>query len=508
MNILLVDDEKLILKGLKQILLDEIKEIHSITTATSAKEATQLFYELRPSIILSDIRMPEMSGLELISQLKKTDIPFKSIIISSYDDFEYAKEGILLGIENYLIKPINRAELVATVSSTITKIENERKKKQLWTENEREIFKDNFLRRILLQKLSPTDYQNWEELLTPYKSWGKIAMAYIMFSELATIVNKNDLVRLLKQTFPAIELVKLTADEVVLIYNPETISDTQIKESVQSSQNYSEVFLTFGNSVNEIEEIHLSFQQAKKLQSYSLVFGFGKCITEQDVSKDYRFTEQLVTQEELKQLILEGNQETIYDKFQLLKTDILNAHLDPLAIQNVTIGIGIMLYRISADFGLAEADEISTLRYLVERITQQKTINRIVDFLYDFIQLTIEKMKNNEQTYSPVIQQILKIVNEDLRTHHSLKILADKFNMNSAYLGQLFQKEIGMGFNQYCHHQRMKQANELIINSTSKISDIAKSFGYDDVSYFYRLYKKDYGITPNKIRSNKFAYKS
>ena len=148
MDILIVDDEKLILKGIKQILLQEIKEIESIVTATSAKEATRLFYDLRPSIVLSDIRMPEVSGLELIGKLKETNIPFKSIIISSYDDFEYAKEGILLGIENYLIKPISRNELVETVLVTISKIKNERTKNQLWTENEREIFKDNFSKKL------------------------------------------------------------------------------------------------------------------------------------------------------------------------------------------------------------------------------------------------------------------------------------------------------------------------------------------------------------------------
>lgn len=508
MDILIVDDEKLILKGIKQILLQEIKEIESIVTATSAKEATRLFYDLRPSIVLSDIRMPEVSGLELIGKLKETNIPFKSIIISSYDDFEYAKEGILLGIENYLIKPISRNELVETVLVTISKIKNERTKNQLWTENEREIFKDNFLRRLLLQNLSSDDYQKWGELLLPYQSWNQVSVVYLTFSDPPTIEEKNALIRQLNFKVSAFELIKLTADEIVLIYDSSCISEDEIKQQLHSFIYFSDLFVTFGHTVHKIEEIHTSFLQAKTLQSYSLVFGFGQCISEADVNRNHIFSEEMITQDTLSKLIIEGDNQTIYEKFQHLQNELMEASLEPLAIQNITIGIGLMIHRISAEFGLADTDEISALRYLMTCITEQKTTSRIFTFLYERIQELMDKLKNNEQNYSPVIQQILKLVNSDLSIHHSLKILADKFNMNSAYLGQLFQKEIGMGFNQYCHHQRMKQANELIIHSTNKISDIAKSFGYDDVSYFYRLYKKDYGITPNKIRSNKFIYKN
>lgn len=172
MKILLVDDEPLILQGLKQLLQNEPSlGITTIETTTSANEALEIFSLLQPEIVVSDIKMPNMSGLELIRKMKQTTIPFKSIIISSYDDFHYAKEGILLGIENYLIKPINQKELIQTIAATINKIQNERLSNQLWTSEEQEIFKDNLFRRILQNESSENDFQNWQEFIVPFENW-------------------------------------------------------------------------------------------------------------------------------------------------------------------------------------------------------------------------------------------------------------------------------------------------------------------------------------------------
>ncbi|MBP1039666.1 response regulator [Vagococcus sp. BWB3-3] len=507
MNILVVDDEKLITQGIKQILQETKIGLATIATASSAEEAIQVFHKIKPAIVLSDIRMPGMSGLALISQLKQTSIPFKSIIISSYDDFEYAKEGILLGIENYLIKPVNHVELISTINTTIQKIKNERITKQLWTSNEREIFKDNFLRRILQQSLSIDDYQNWEELLTPFKKWSKLAVTTISLIDNASIEEKEQLLRTLTKAFPSIEHVNLSTSELVLIYDAKTISVTAIKQVIVTCAILPDIFVTFGSSVDTIENIHHSYEQSQKLQPYSLVFGLGQFIAEQDIKKDYPFTEEIITQEELAHLIHDSNLANIRQKLQKLEQHITDSSLGPTDIQNITIGIGLMLHRIAADMGIASHDEVSELRLLMEKITKQKTTKQIFLYLLMEIQAVIAKMTYSETSYSPVIQRILKLINQDLSLHHSLKTLANEFNMNSAYLGQLFQKEVGTGFNQYCHHQRMKQANEQIIHSTEKISDIAKSMGYDDVSYFYRLYKKDYGFTPNKVRANKLLYK-
>lgn len=508
MKLLIVDDELLIRQGIKQLLSKTNIGLDQIVTATSAEEAITIFHEFKPELVLSDIRMPKMSGLDLIKYLKDTNIPFKSIIISSYDDFEYAKEGILLGIENYLIKPINQIELIQSITSTIEKIKNERQHKQLWTANEREIFKDNFLRRVLQNDVLDSDYQYWEELLIPFDDWKNITVVNFNFNKAFSLEAKKEFRYSLQKKFKYAEFINLSSTELIMIIDKNGLTDSQVKMKIQQIISLPDTFVTIGSSIPNVQLLHKSYEFSKRLQAYSLIFGLGQIISQQDINKDYSFKVKVIAQEELASLIHEFRIEEIEKKLFGLEKNMTESHLDPTEIQNISIKIGLMLYRISFESGIADNDEVSQLRYLMSSITQQKTTKNIISFLITIANQLITRLKKLQTNYSPIIQRILKIIERDLATHHSLKTLADELNMNSAYLGQLFQKEVGLNFNQYCHHLRMKCANEQIVQSTNKISDIAQSLGYEDVSYFYRLYKKDFGVTPNKVRANHLLYKN
>jgi two-component system, response regulator YesN len=128
-KVFIVDDEPLILEGLHHIINWEAQELEIIGTAINGNDALEKMKTLKVDIILTDIRMPETDGLELIRKTKETNPCIKYIIMSGYDDFEYLKECIKLGIENYLLKPINQEELLSTLVNTVDKIENDLFKK-------------------------------------------------------------------------------------------------------------------------------------------------------------------------------------------------------------------------------------------------------------------------------------------------------------------------------------------------------------------------------------------
>ena len=504
MNVLIVDDEVLIIRGIKQMLLDSQIKLREIYTATSAPEALTLFKEHQPEIIVTDIRMPSMSGLDLIREMKQTPIPFKSLIISSYDDFQYAKEGILLGIENYLIKPINQNELLRSLEEIIRKISNERLHKELWTVNETDIFKDNFLRRLLTNKISQDELDNWQELLLPYNYWNDFTILTFKWGSQFSMQHKQDLLQTLKKISLKNEIINISAAEISLLIETTSTALADLETCLSGEKYFKHLFVTQGPSVDKIHNIAHSYENAKNLQAYSLVFGFGHFISEQDIRRGNQLAEH-ISQEELADLIHQFNLSGIHQKFAILKNDMLAVQLSPTEIQNTGIQIGLILNRIKGDLGMATANEVTTLRSLMEKIAKQQTATAIFDYLLSEAAQLIHDLRQAASTYSPITQRILRIVEEDLSVHHSLKTLAEQLNMNSAYLGQLFQKEIGCNFNQYCHHLRLKQANSKIIQSDLSISQIAKELGYEDISYFYRLYKKDFGCTPNKVRANRLS---
>lgn len=121
-NVLLVDDEKLILEGLKNIIDWEELNLKISDTAENGEEALSKFKQNPADIVITDIMMPKMNGLNLIKEIKAIDNNIKFIILSGYDDFCYTKQAIKLNIENYILKPINEDELLETLKNTILKL--------------------------------------------------------------------------------------------------------------------------------------------------------------------------------------------------------------------------------------------------------------------------------------------------------------------------------------------------------------------------------------------------
>ena len=115
----------------------------------------------------------------------------------------------------------------------------------------------------------------------------------------------------------------------------------------------------------------------------------------------------------------------------------------------------------------------------------------------------IDSMHTEESHYTPVIKQILAEVRENYREDMNLKTLAYKYHMNTSYLGQIFQKEVGCSFAQYLSNTKNRKAKDLILSTNMRINDIAKEVGYPDTSYFYRKFKQCYGVSPASLREMK-----
>ena len=136
-------------------------------------------------------------------------------------------------------------------------------------------------------------------------------------------------------------------------------------------------------------------------------------------------------------------------------------------------------------------------------LCSEDTREDIKTLLCSEIREVIELMHPTTIKYSPVIQQIISYVNENYYEEVSLKTLAQKYHINTSYLGQVFTKEVGCSFSEYLNKTKNMKAKELILNTNMKINDIAKKVGYLDTSYFYRKFKKYYGVCPSTLRNIK-----
>jgi YesN/AraC family two-component response regulator len=361
-KLMFVDDEKLILDGLKYILDWNSMDIEIVHEAKNGKDALEKFKEDPVDIVITDINMPIMSGLTLIKEIKKINKDVSFIVLSGYDEFSYAQQAITLGVENYILKPIDDMELEETI------------------------------KKICKKKLETEKNNNLEEQL-----------------------NK-------------------------LLSNETSINDKYEKLSFEE----------------EIDKLH-------------------KLIIEKDRLKIIEYLE------------------TLFDKKELSTKNIFD----------LSVKIFLLIDKISYEFKIDKNVGEDSLISNIIKLFNEKSRENIKYFIILEVDNLLKVMNSNTEKFSPVIQQIIRKVKEYYYEELSLKVLANDFNINSSYLGQLFTKEVGMSFSDYLNKEKNSKAKELILNTNMKINDIARQVGYSDTSYFYRKFKKYYGVSPAMLRELK-----
>ncbi|MDQ2084942.1 response regulator transcription factor [Herbivorax sp. ANBcel31] len=521
-KLLIADDEPSIREGLKNIIpWDEygIKIIGTVSNGLKALEAVQLE---KPDILITDIKMPQIDGLKLIKLVKEKKIEIKFIVLSGYDDFEYLKESIKLGIENYLLKPVNRDELKATIMSTIDKIKNSFYKK-IYLEEDIRIIRDNILFRWITNSIDKN------ELLKRSKMIGiDLESKCYCTCFIRLMHERNNNVNLKKRTnsliSKAYEICSKTVEKdnsgvtfcapdgdiiVLFIEREQVLEKINIRKVLESclfsinEELNCNVFICIGNVEGEFSSVHKSYLGAVKLMEYSYILSPNRIIDFEDI-KSFRPSKKIVSdkiKDCLKEMFLKNDQAGIenliddiflsipegnWEKLTILHSAALQFLIEVIGIAKELLPAG----RVFEIMGSPSAD-ISRLKTTEQTTENLKEISRRL--------LVFVNMKTS--SINPLIKRLLDYVNSSYMEDISIKTLAYKLNTNANYLGQLFKEEMGKYFSDYLNIYRINKAKELLLNKNSKISDISNSVGYKDPAYFYRIFKKYAGLSPKEFKN-------
>ena len=502
-KVMLVDDEKLIIEGLKNIIDWKEVGLEVVETALNGKEAFDKFNENKIDIIITDINMPQVTGLELIKYIRDIDLNIKFVILTGYDEFNYAKEAIKYDVNNYILKPINEEELKDTLINIVRELDKKNKR-------DIEILDKN---RKLLQYINGNLDREFiysiEKILNIdiYSKKYTVASIHItseydgdLFSNIRDIIDNN--------TSNGYEILNSNEGQAVLINSwDNNIEKKDIINYYENIKNKiikkleSYIFIAIGEVVDKITEIDVSYDIAKELKKYSLTEEKNSCIY-LDLIKDKK--EKRITFKEeidiLNKYIIERN---IVEIERIVGEIIDNEELTPRNIYDFSIKVIILIDEISNELKINRNYKSDNLSSTIVDLCNENTRESINTFIISEIKEIVDIMSSNDNKYSPVIQQIINIVEDKYYEELSLKTLSYKYNINSSYLGQIFSKEVGMSFSEYLNKIKNLKAKDLILNTNMKINDIAKMVGYIDSSYFYRKFKKYYGVSPSTLREMK-----
>lgn len=516
-NVLLVDDEVVDLEWLRRrVAGSEHLPLNSVRTATSGFTALKLMEQHPIDIILSDIRMPIMSGMEFARKAKEINPEVHILFISGHQDFNYAKEAIQLNATGYLLKPVDDDELSKTLTDLCSKIEKERKQLVSLSETLTLVNQELLLRWF--NESAPGQVETHiHNLLTPYLQ-GASAIAIIEIDDMAWKIqtwteekrnlwssSANHFIRKFAQD-KNLGMVITTYDYhfVILAAVQEQYFTALLEELIGAFYQQFTFSITIGRGMytTELSKLHDSYRQARAALSIKWIVGKNRLI--QDASewqpKDIIASDLEVIVDRMLKAMLDYDLTTIDDcLLQLFSWD------SPLSQKNDVYDIIIRITsKLHADLRQMNEHLYEILKWDSQQsfeLFQFETVHDILSWLRRrFFELSELLYLKRQRQKRKIIDEITEYVKERIDQKITLNEVAAHFNFTPNYLGHLFKTETNSLFSDFLGELRMKRVCELLGDPTKKIYEIAEQVGYKNIIYFNRQFKQYMNMSPGEYR--------
>ena len=523
LKVLLVDDEPFIIQGLK-VLIDWEQEGFMIAgTASNGKEAYDFLQKEEVDLIIADIQMPVMTGLELQETIRKENLSNAYfVILSGYADFEYARRALQNECTDYILKPVDREMLLKLLNRVSAMRDEDDRMKQRNRRMERA-----YLARQLISLIKGKyDDSNLKYVISQIRCREGVRYVEIQMAEsgMDEEVTDQDMREFQKALYECcVAFLKEHASNCVFdVSADEKIYDVGVilfdymsdemkkgeKEYLNDLLDYLNgnlpraVTMLVGKRVQDISNIARSYGNACMLRSFQ---GFRS-------KKDIYFYEEEV------QVSNDGMVLCKKSLDHLLKVVEQNNHMEIRSAvdqfyeemgrrgvhgEAMTLNINYLLFQL-IHLASEQDDEVNQeeiLRLISESSFETGTIRgskaHLMRFACEYGDYLSQLRKNVSRG---VLGKVEKEIRENYADNLTLKGLSEKYYVNSAYLGQLFRKKYGQSFKDYLNNYRMDRAADILLHSDKKIILVAEEVGYHDLDYFVNRFIQVKGCTPAKFR--------
>ena len=526
LRVLIVDDEPHIVQGLKALIDWKSEGFEIAGSASNGQEALDFLRENSVDLIIADIKMPIMSGLELLQNIRENDVTDASFVISSgYADFAFAQTAIKYDCKRYILKPVDKNVLL----EILREVKAEHAKETTDTAISREM-EDAFYERDLIAVIKGKyDDVNLRGVTKRLGSAENVRYIEIQARSIESEddqeqddVDKRALQRKVYQslrTFLGDDYVNCVFDpsghdkifDVGLVYTSALserfgISEKEYFDKLKdyiNSNVYCRIEMFVGKKVNGIKDISKSYGTACKLR-YLSGFKEQKNIYIYDENPGNTGKEGIFilkpSIDAFISSIEENNADKIDETIEKLYEDIKNADLSS---DFMDININYIVFQL-INLASNQDDDINQEEIL--RIISEKTVasefNRgskehLKRFALEYAEYLAQLRKN---VCKGALGDVEKEIKNNYMNNLTLKYLGDKYFINSAYLGQLFHKKYGCSFKDYLNNYRIEKAVSLLLTTDMKTYEIAEAVGYKDVDYFVNKFITIKGCTPVRYR--------
>lgn len=533
LKVLIADDEQLICQMIRKMIDWEAKGLTVAGFAENGLEVLEKTAQLRPDIVITDIRMPGLDGLAMIRQVladaEKSGAPAPEfVIISGYKNFEYAHQALTLGVRHYLLKPIDQQELSDTldrIAAGKRKTEAEEadaKAQEQQHEAQRRNARQHFLNSILKDsRIRPEETGLTEEEILEFRNSSYLAFfVKVDWTEEGAIA--PGLLEILKavvereETEWGCEFVSSPVQSglISVINYPDGAKEAHPEDMVQlftkcrkETDKFAGYTVTFGvgSEKDSIARARESIDEAVCAVKCRVRKGIDRVIFFEDLRYREIPPEELFTQDEKA-----GNRRAIgaldYDAVRSDFDELTNRLMEdvrhsPISAYALIEAFAALIVEVLGENGVEKSllDEFSVQTELVmDRSTQEA---RMLQSFREAIGTCFRKViAQRRQSGQAPIREAKAWLAQNFAGNPSLEEAAEAVGMSPAYLSTLFKKEVGIGFSDYLIQLRCEEAKRLMRETDEPMTVISERVGYQDAKYFSRIFRKTVGIKPSEYR--------
>ena len=526
-KVILVDDEAEVIDMIEKKIHWNDLGFEVAGSATNGVKALELVEKLQPDVVLTDIKMPYMDGLELSRRLNREYPNIYIMLCTGFDEFEYAKEAVHLEIKEYMLKPVNATELSESLTNLKHTLDREREEK-LNVKKLNDYFQEvlpklqsNFFISLIEGRVEKHDYERFLQAYQVDMKGPLFGCVIFHTSEnhvpegmnplLLSMSVEREIKQRLMDQWNCLEFIYMGNTLLILELDAED-QITQITDACDRFCRWAYrimgavVTAGIGTVCDSLYEISLSYERAREAVSYRVLYGTKRAIN----------IGEIVPKEQIKPVQSEESRmQTLFRAIRIGdSTDIeraahkemekLHKNTETMSQYNLaTMEIVSGFFKFCTDNSLDFNKISGNMQNIYEKVSQMDE-SSLTAWIVQMSETISEKLKcARNSSARRLIVEAQNIVKERyMEADISLDEICTVLGVSNSYFSSLFKKEAGKSFISYLTDYRMDIAAEMILNTDEKSYTIAEKVGYLDANYFSYVFKKKFGVSPSKYRAS------
>lgn len=498
MRILVVEDEVKIRKGISN-LIGRHTEHTVIGEAKNGVEGYEMALRYQPDVVITDIRMPKMDGLVMMRKLQESGGSWHFVILSGYSEFEYAKQALRCGAEDYLLKPLAPEDVTTLLSSIQEKIQKEMELTQGKPEKK---LRDYLIENELgsMKELSAVcrlaedgDYR----FLCAYMGNAGPEDRNVCLERFQKLL----------QMFPEQKMYWLLIESTkeficVLEESKWELIRKELEEKLLSRRFVSGPWVWVSERAKGLSGIKDAYECGKSFYLYGFVLGYERFLTreriEEFVPGNYQYPKALESR--IQKAFYMDNREEFEKAAAEFLTGLKEASVFPVKIKECCMKMADFLVSLAQEHNQRIYEQLHNLN-LVRQIGSAVTWKELEDIFYELESAFLQHMGQSENISNYTIKRTIDYIRMHYRESISLEGAAAILDITPEYLSTLFNREMGENFTVFLKKFRISHAKRLLKGTDKKIYEIAQDVGYADPKYFNRVFKEEEGISPGDYRN-------